>query len=110
MHGRMIVGVTRIRSAGEGMGTHLALSLPIAEVVDETPPANVHVRRGSYEHVACGDDVCDRRGAGILPGNPYGDRDVVGRAAESNWKEPMETEKQLGPAVVVGCDSREARG
>lgn len=91
------------------MGTHLALSLPIAEVVDETAPANVHVRCGAYEHVACGHDVCDRRGARVLSGDPDGDRDVVGRAAEGNWKEAMETEQQLGPAVVVGCDSRQAR-
>lgn len=95
---------------GRRTGTHLALSLPIAEVVDKTAPANVHVGRGSYEHVARGHDVCDRRGAGILSGDPDGDRDVVGCAAEGNWEEPMETEQQLGAAVVVGCDSRQASG
>ena len=81
--------------------TNLALAFPIADILDETSTADVHVRARSDEHIAGRNDIGDWRVPGVVAWQPDSDRDVVGCSAESYWKQAMQTEQELGPSVVV---------
>ena len=94
-------------SVKKGRQTDLALSFPIADVVDETAPASFHVGARTNEHVAGRHDICYGRTAGILSGNPDRDRDVVGCSTEDDGKEAMQAEQKLSAAVIVGYVSRQ---
>lgn len=65
------------------------------------PAAHVHVRTWFDQHVAGGHDVGNRGLSGVLPGQPQGDRDVVGNGAEGDRQQTMETEQELGATIIV---------
>ena len=58
---------------------------------------------GTDEHVRGGDYVGNRVFLWIVASDPDRDRDVVGRLAEGDGDNAMETEQELGSSVVVSC-------
>ena len=91
--------------AGKGCrgGTDLGLFDPVLDVFDCASAARIDESAGTDEEVGCWDDIGDRRVARVVLCEPDRDGDVVGRAPEGDWKETVETEEQLGAAIVVGC-------
>ena len=85
------------------LAANLAFAFPVADILDATAAADIHVRPSTDEHVASWDDIRQRRVAGILSWYPNRDRDVVGCSAEGYREEAVETEKELGPPVVIRC-------
>lgn len=83
--------------------TDLGLSLPIVDVLYRASPAEIDVFSRTDEHVLGGDDIADRGVARVLLCEPDRDGDVVGGALEGNGDETVETEEELGTAVVVRC-------
>lgn len=73
------------------MISYLALALPVANVLDVTTTTEVDVLTGTYEHVWGCYDVWDRVFLWIVPSDPDGDWDVVGRVTVSYGKNAMKT-------------------
>lgn len=55
------------------------------------------------EEVGGGDDVDDGGLSGVVACDPECDGDVVRSASERDGEEAVETEEELGAAVVVRC-------
>ena len=81
---------------------YLVLSLPVLQVVVAAATADVEEAAGADEHVAGGDDIDEGRVPGVLADDPDGEGDVVAGAAVCDGEEAVETEEQLGAAVVKG--------
>lgn len=99
---------TALESDEDGMGrsedgvvSYLALALPVLDVIDVTTPAEVDLLARADEHVWGGHDVGYRVFLWIVSGEPDRDRDVVCGLAVGDGESAMDTEQQLGSAVVV---------
>lgn len=88
---------------GRRGGTDLGLSVPIVDVLDRASAAEIDVLARTNEHVLGGDDIGNRGVARVVFCEPDCDGDVVGGTPEGDGKETVETEKELGTAVVVSC-------
>lgn len=100
----MLQGLERsVAGLGRRAGTHLGLSVPVEDVREGAPAAELDVLAGADEDVAGGDDVGDGRVAGVVACEPDGDGDVVGGAPERDGEEAVQAEEELGTAVVVRC-------
>lgn len=84
--------------------TYLVLLGPIRNIVYLAATTDVDVFAGPDEHVIGGDDVDDRWLARVVPSYPERDRDVVRGATVGYGQQAVETEQQLGAAVVVRCN------
>lgn len=85
----------------EHAGTDLAFPLPVAQILYLASSADIHVGTGADNHVGGGDDICNRGLSGVLPCEPYGDGNVVRRAAVRDREKAMEAEQELGAPVVI---------
>ncbi len=73
--------------------TDLALSFPIANVLDGRSPADIEFGAGSDEHVICWDDISDRRGTGIVSWEPNRNWNVVRGATEGYGEKAMDAQQ-----------------
>ena len=81
--------------------THLWLACPKREVVERASACEVYGLGWTNEEVGGGDDIENRRVAGIGNWEPEGDGEVVGRTAEGDWEEAVKTEQKLSATVIV---------
>lgn len=78
--------------------------MPICSVLELASPADIDVFAGPHKHVTCGYDICDRGLARVIPSYPEGDRNVVRGGAVGDGQQAVQTEQQLGAAIVVRVD------
>lgn len=75
--------------------------MPICSVLELASPADIDVFAGPHKHVTCGYDICDRGLARVIPSYPEGDRNVVRGGPVGDGQQAVQTEQQLGAAIVV---------
>lgn len=86
-----------------GEGTDLWFSDPVLNVGDRASAVEINIFTLTDEEGGCGHDKGDGRGTWVVTCEPDCDGYVVGRAPEGDWEEAVETEEELGAAIVVGC-------
>jgi len=91
----------------DGSTSHLALALPVLNVVDVAAATKFNVLAGADKHTRGGYDVGDRMFPWMVARDPDRDRNVVGRLAVGDGERAVETEQELGPSVVVCCGEGE---
>ena len=82
--------------------SYLVLSLPVLEIIVTAATAHVEITTGADEHIAGGDDIDQGWLSRVLPHDPDCEGDIVAGAAVRDGEEAVETEEQLGAAIVKG--------
>lgn len=91
----------------ESSGTDLGFAFPVLDVLECASAAGIEILARLDKHVGGRDYIDDGGLAGVVSGQPDGDGDVVGCLAVGDGEEAVDTEEELGPAVIKGWRARQ---
>lgn len=80
----------------------LILALPVLQILVAASPTHVEKPTGPDEHVGGGHDIYERRFARIFTRHPDIEGNIVRGPSIDDRKEAVETQQELGTAVVKG--------
>ena len=83
-----------------GRRADLVFTLPMLDVLDVASAAYIDVFSRFNNHLIGGHNIGDRRLARIVSCDPKGDGDIIRCTTKGNREKTVETEKELGAAVV----------